>query len=290
MFVEVHKVGHDDWTTAARPQGQHVRRHRPELPGRRRRLELAVAAPVPDPLPDQDRCGVVHADGHRRGEWNAATGKLRRLGAVASWTSRRVRRQQVEVSITVAHRPGSLGPRRVGGRRQGHCRRRHVSEHRRSRTTTAAGRRPAARGHREPGERVGACAGVRSRRAASSERTTPSTPGSAFEDMDARTRPKFMGARDALPRRIRPSRTTAARRTPGGPPPKAYAAKFVQRLLKASKKGRVQGPPSATRRRCAPARARCGLRPQRQDAGQEGVQHRRRQVQAAHRAAVQVRQ
>ena len=111
--------------------------------------------------------------------------------------------------------------------------------------------------------------------------------GFAFEDMDARTRPKFMGAvMRYLGIRSKPHHSSPSK--PVAPPPKAYATKFGQRLLKASKKGRVKVSP----------RLHLGLglqghaaaAPQRQDAGQEGVQHRRRPVQAAHREAVEVRQ
>jgi hypothetical protein len=61
--------------------------------------------------------------------------------------------------------------------------------------------------------------------------------GFAFEDMDASTRPKFMGAvMRYLGIRTKPHHSSP---TPSAPP-KAYAAKFMQRLLKASKKGRVK--------------------------------------------------
>jgi hypothetical protein len=63
--------------------------------------------------------------------------------------------------------------------------------------------------------------------------------GFAFEDMDAKSRPKFMGAvmRD-LGIRSKPHHSSPSK--PVASPPKAYAAKFMQRLLKASKKGRVK--------------------------------------------------
>jgi murein tripeptide amidase MpaA len=63
--------------------------------------------------------------------------------------------------------------------------------------------------------------------------------GFAFEDMDATTRPKFMGAvMRYLGIRSKPHHSSPSK--PVASPPKAYAAKFGQRRLKASKKGRVK--------------------------------------------------
>jgi murein tripeptide amidase MpaA len=61
--------------------------------------------------------------------------------------------------------------------------------------------------------------------------------GFGFEGMDAKTRPKFMGAvMRYLGIRSKPHHSPK----PVASPPKAYAAKFLQRLLKMSKKGRVK--------------------------------------------------
>jgi hypothetical protein len=63
--------------------------------------------------------------------------------------------------------------------------------------------------------------------------------GFAFEDMDARTRPKFMGAAMRyLGIRSKPHHSNAQ---PSAPVmPQSHATTFRQRLLKASKKGRVK--------------------------------------------------
>ena len=97
---------------------------------------------------------------HRRptgtdgGAWNAATGNS---GAGRTGASTCALRRQADRGLD--HRrtdPGLARARRLGRRRQGHARRRH------GRRDVVRGRqprlddRPAARGHRQPGERLGA--------------------------------------------------------------------------------------------------------------------------------------
>jgi hypothetical protein len=64
--------------------------------------------------------------------------------------------------------------------------------------------------------------------------------GFAFEDMNAKTRPKFMGAAMRyLGIRSKPHHSSS-KPVAGQSGPKSHAARFLQRLLKASKKGKVK--------------------------------------------------
>ena len=107
LFVEVHTVGQDDWTTLPDMQRAHVAGDRRELQagelGR-----LAHAAPVPRPLPDADGPRQCAPDRHDRCV-ERGVGRLRRLAAVAG-EPRRVRR---------ASRSRCRSPTRATGPRRG---------------------------------------------------------------------------------------------------------------------------------------------------------------------------
>ena len=141
---------------------------RPRGPGGRR----GRAAPVP--AATTGRPAGLRPDGH--------TGDGRLTGSSGGWERLDVDLSayagKVELSARGRHGPGHAGARRLGRQRVAHRRRRdgRATDFER---TPAAGRRSAARGHGEPGERTGQAERACSSRAAWWPPTTRSTPGSA---------------------------------------------------------------------------------------------------------------
>ena len=133
-------------------------------------------APVPRPLPES---ADAAADGHDR-RVERVHRQLRRLDRTGPSTCRRTPARRSRSRSRRDHRLGHAGLGRLGRRREGVTDGATVARVQRLRDRR--GRlegRPAAGGHRQPGQRLGAHAPSSSTRAASSPPTTPSTPGSA---------------------------------------------------------------------------------------------------------------
>ena len=235
MFVEAHTVGQDDWTTLpaeeedrtsddtglscfAGGDGSDWQSLHPFLTHYQTKTGPESCNPV----------GTT-------GEWNAATGGS---GGWVPWTVdlSEWAGKQVEVSITVATDPASLG---LGV---------WVDQW----SISADGASLGSGGFENdndgwtigdpPEGTVNPENGWSRQQESFKEGAVVATndsiyAGFAFEDMNAKARPRFMGAvMRHLGIRTKPHHSSP----PAASPPKAHAAKFMQRLLKASKKGRVK--------------------------------------------------
>ena len=154
MFVEVHEVGTDDWTTLPDAKGGHGHGHGRQLPDARRRLGLAPAS-VPRALPDG------HGRRPARRPAPPASGTPR-PATPNGWQDWKVdlaayAGKKVEVSISVATDWATQGLGVWVDDAEGRRSTARVLAATSFETDTGRlDHRPAARGHRQPGERLGA--------------------------------------------------------------------------------------------------------------------------------------
>jgi Zinc carboxypeptidase len=238
MFVEAHVVGQDDWTTL------------PALEADRTSTDTGLSCFAGGDGSDwqslhpflthyQTKTGSESCDPTgTTGQWNAATASS---GGWVPWTVdlSAYAGKEVEVSITVATDPASLG---LGA---------WVDQ---AQITTTGGPLEPAEGF-ETGTGVweigpppegtqnpenGWSRAQESFKEGGVVGTNDSVYlGFAFEDMNAKARPKFMGAAMRY-LGIRTKPHGGSKSVSGQSGPQSHAARFLQRLLKASKKGKVK--------------------------------------------------